>query len=165
MDLNNLKLLYLEFALKSKNDEKYVKTIEENEQIEMWKNRIIGQLYKLTTLNSEMYQKIKSWVNENRKLLNFTLKYLNNPLYYLKSNRAGSISPTGKGDDERISGIKSNALNSSIISGQGEKTQNPQSRPRFKNTELFRQVFPNKELLNNDIKKIRQDYQALQKIN
>ena len=166
--LKNLRQLYLQFSSKGKNNEQYVKTIEENEQIEMWKNRIIGQLYKLTTLNSEMYQEIKAWVKENNKLLNYTLKYLNNPEYYLKSNRHGSISPTGKEDDDRASEVKTdvNVVHTlSTKSGKIDRHQMLQSRTGYRNVELFRWVFPNKELLNNDIRKIRQDYQELQNIN
>ena len=123
------------------------KTIEENERIEECKNDIKDWLVSIQEINKKIYSEIKDTVKSYYKLLNYTLKYLNNPQYYLKSTRVASKSPD-KAHNESITSLN--------LHHEKHKIKN------YKPLQLFKSIFPEKEMLENDIKMIKNDYRFLQ---
>lgn len=69
-------------------------------QIEVLKNTIISNLGVISDSNQELYNMIKDTIKGFSKLLNYTMKFLNFPEYYFKSNRVFSVSPPNRGSIE-----------------------------------------------------------------
>ena len=90
--LQDIHVLY-ETAAQERGEAEGESSPASNEQIEAKKNSISGLLDSVGSLNSELYTDILDTVKNSSKLLNYSLKFLNNPEYYLKSNRVASMSP------------------------------------------------------------------------
>jgi hypothetical protein len=65
-------------------------------QIEILKNTVISDLGLISKSSQDLYSQIKDSIKSFSKLLNFTLKFLNFPEYYFKSNRVFSVSPPNR---------------------------------------------------------------------
>lgn len=122
-----------------KDDLSHVRTIEENVNIEECKNELKDALSSLSDVNTKLYGDISDSVKINYKLLNYTIKYLNNPEYYVKSSHLLS------GDDSKTV-IKHDQ--STMLKHVERKVKN------YKPTQVFRSLFPDKGMLdlnfNND---------------
>ncbi|CAI2379588.1 unnamed protein product [Moneuplotes crassus] len=89
-----------------------------------------------------LYCNIKRCVNTFSKVFNFSIKFLNYPEYYYKSNRGITASPRSRSDLVRNSG-KFNRRNHFPV------------RVTYKNSELFKNLFPSRNMLANDILRLK----------
>ena len=120
-------------------------------------NTVIDLLWQINTLSSDLYQCVQEWIQEYSKLINYSLKFLNHPQAYHRDN--GTVGHGPMKDNQ-----KTVYINFNMNTAEGDDkicSERKEDIEDYDTSEIFLKILPDKDILNNDIKVIRQEYQAL----